>query len=139
VGVAEWIVGKGDWTHGDPLGSIYSLGEKIGAKNRKAFAQTCLAAVPDHASLSVMQFKGRFWLDGMPGHSRYNHAIPPNYPSCNDAPYFAITAGSHHDHGLNVLFLDGRVQFVKQSIDPDVWYALGTRAGGEVLGGQAAR
>jgi prepilin-type processing-associated H-X9-DG protein len=94
--------------------------------------------VPGHAQLSVAQYKGRFWLDGMPGHSRYNHVLPPNFPSCNDRPYNAVTAGSHHDHGVNVLFLDGHVQFVKQSIDSDIWYALGTRAGGEIVAGQAA-
>jgi prepilin-type processing-associated H-X9-DG protein len=138
AGVAEWIVGKGDWTHGDRLGSVYNLGNLFEPNKRDAYARKCMADVPDHASLSVLQFKGRFWLDGMPGHSRYNHIMPPNYPSCNDPPYSAITSGSHHGHGLNVLFLDGHVQFVKQSINPDVWYALGTRAGGEIIAGQSS-
>jgi prepilin-type N-terminal cleavage/methylation domain-containing protein/prepilin-type processing-associated H-X9-DG protein len=138
AGVAEWIVGKGDWTHGDRLGSLYRLDGVYDRNNRRAFAEQCAASVPGQAQLSVVQYKGRFWLDGSPGDSRYNHALPPNCPSCSNAPYHAITAGSHHDHGVNVLFLDGHVQFVKQSIDLDIWYALGTRAGGEIVAGQAA-
>jgi len=138
AGVAEWIVGTGDSTHGDRLGSLYSLGGNYDRNNRRAFAEQCAASVPDHAQLSVAPYKGRFWLDGMPGHSRYNHALPPNFPSCNDSPYNAVTAGSRHDHGVNVLFLDGHVQFIKQSIDSDLWYSLGTRAGGEIVEEAAA-
>jgi prepilin-type processing-associated H-X9-DG protein len=41
--------------------------------------------------------------------------------------------GSHHPGGLNVLFGDGSVHFIKNSINPYIWYGLHTMRGGEVL------
>jgi prepilin-type N-terminal cleavage/methylation domain-containing protein/prepilin-type processing-associated H-X9-DG protein len=38
---------------------------------------------------------------------------------------------SRHSGGVNMLFADGSVQFIPDSISPVVWNALGTRAGGE--------
>jgi prepilin-type processing-associated H-X9-DG protein len=137
VGVSEWIVGTGDLTHGDRLGAVYAIDGSIGRDDKRAFARLCDAIVPGVTTqLSSLGFKGGFWLDSGRGHSRYNHELPPNYPSCSGY-WLGITAGSHHDHGVNVLFLDGRVQFVKDSIDPEVWYAVGTRAGGEIVAGDA--
>ncbi len=43
-------------------------------------------------------------------------------------------AGSQHTGGVNALFGDGSVRFVRNSINPFTWTGLGTRAGGEVLG-----
>lgn len=40
---------------------------------------------------------------------------------------------SNHPGGVNVLFADGHVQFIKSSINPQTWMALGTRANGEVI------
>jgi prepilin-type processing-associated H-X9-DG protein len=40
---------------------------------------------------------------------------------------------SYHPGGVNVLFLDGSVHFIKDSIDRPTLRALGTRSGGEVV------
>ncbi len=45
----------------------------------------------------------------------------------------AITARSFHPGGVNVLFVDGSVHFIKDSIGWYTWYGLGTIAGGEVI------
>jgi prepilin-type N-terminal cleavage/methylation domain-containing protein/prepilin-type processing-associated H-X9-DG protein len=38
---------------------------------------------------------------------------------------------SRHPGGVNFVFADGGVRFLPDTIDPVVWHALGTRAGGE--------
>jgi prepilin-type processing-associated H-X9-DG protein len=40
---------------------------------------------------------------------------------------------SRHPGGANVAFADGSVRFIKQSVAPPTWWALGSRAGGEII------
>jgi prepilin-type N-terminal cleavage/methylation domain-containing protein/prepilin-type processing-associated H-X9-DG protein len=47
--------------------------------------------------------------------------------------YAALTADSYHPGGVNCLFGDGSVKFIKDSINGQTWRALGTIAGGEVI------
>jgi prepilin-type N-terminal cleavage/methylation domain-containing protein/prepilin-type processing-associated H-X9-DG protein len=42
-------------------------------------------------------------------------------------------ARNWHPGGVNVLFGDGSVHFVKNTIDSGTWAAVGTCAGGEVI------
>jgi prepilin-type processing-associated H-X9-DG protein len=52
----------------------------------------------------------------------------------NEGPTFsAINARSYHPGGVNTLLGDGRVRFVKNTIDGMVWRAMGTVAGSEVV------
>lgn len=51
--------------------------------------------------------------------------------------FAAITARSYHPGGVNALMGDGSVRFVKSTIDGRTWRALGTVAGGEVIGADA--
>ncbi|MBY0398176.1 MAG: DUF1559 domain-containing protein [Thermoleophilia bacterium] len=53
--------------------------------------------------------------------------------------YRVVTARSYHPGGVNALMLDGSVRFVKGTIAQATWRALGTRAGGEVVSGDADR
>jgi prepilin-type processing-associated H-X9-DG protein len=47
----------------------------------------------------------------------------------------AVTSRSYHGGGIvNVLLMDGSVRTVASTVDPFVWRAAGTRAGGETLG-----
>jgi prepilin-type N-terminal cleavage/methylation domain-containing protein/prepilin-type processing-associated H-X9-DG protein len=48
--------------------------------------------------------------------------------------FAAAMARSYHPGGVNALMGDGSVRFVKSTIDGRTWRALGTVAGGEVLG-----
>ena len=36
-----------------------------------------------------------------------------------------------HPQGVNILFVDGSVHQINNTINPPVWWALGTKAGGE--------
>jgi prepilin-type processing-associated H-X9-DG protein len=53
----------------------------------------------------------------------------PNNPEAHVEDYW-----SRHPGGVNFLFGDGSVHFLKNSIAPQTFRALGTRAGGEVVG-----
>ncbi len=57
----------------------------------------------------------------------------------NDAgpTYMSLSASSRHSGGVNTLFGDGSVHFVKDSVSPVTWRALGTIRGGEVVSGDA--
>jgi prepilin-type N-terminal cleavage/methylation domain-containing protein len=48
--------------------------------------------------------------------------------------YDAVTSRSYHSGVVNVFLMDGSVRSVSNSIDPNLWRALATRAGGEVIG-----
>jgi prepilin-type N-terminal cleavage/methylation domain-containing protein/prepilin-type processing-associated H-X9-DG protein len=49
----------------------------------------------------------------------------------------AVTPSSNHPGGVNVCFTDGSVRFVKDSVSPQTWWALGSRNGGEVVSSDA--
>jgi prepilin-type N-terminal cleavage/methylation domain-containing protein len=51
--------------------------------------------------------------------------------------FAAITARSHHPGGVNALFGDGGVRFVKSTTSGQVWRALGSVAGSDVVSGDA--
>ena len=93
------------------------------------------------ASSVLWDERGEFWtLQDTGRGGPYYHVMPPNGPSCSTGVEFGhidsfIGAGSTHPGGANVVLLDGSVRFVRDGIDLAVWNALGTRAGGEVVGG----
>jgi prepilin-type N-terminal cleavage/methylation domain-containing protein/prepilin-type processing-associated H-X9-DG protein len=76
---------------------------------------------------------GAMWVSGQPALTRYVHVMPPNTWSCRSGLQIAHVASSHHPGGVNVLFCDGSVKFIKQAVSLPTWWALGTRAGGEVV------
>jgi prepilin-type N-terminal cleavage/methylation domain-containing protein/prepilin-type processing-associated H-X9-DG protein len=85
--------------------------------------------------------RGKFWSKGSQGMTMFNTIVPPNSPqhpwnSCGDANIGTSTfdnSTSYHPGGANVLLGDGSVRFIKGTINMSIWWALGTRAGGEVI------
>jgi len=59
------------------------------------------------------------WADGRNPYTFFYPMLPPNGPSCgNDGEnYCIVTASSRHPGGVNVLFLDGAVRFISETID----------------------
>ncbi|MDR3623360.1 MAG: DUF1559 domain-containing protein [Paludisphaera borealis] len=47
--------------------------------------------------------------------------------------YSSVTSRSYHPGGVNTLFGDGSVRFIKETIQWQAWRALGSVAGGEVI------
>jgi prepilin-type N-terminal cleavage/methylation domain-containing protein/prepilin-type processing-associated H-X9-DG protein len=92
---------------------------------------------------TVFGTPGLRWGYGGIGFTLFNTVVPPNSTPWNtcadqcancqidDASF--SNAQSNHPGGVNVLFADGSVHFIKNSINPQTWMALGTRASGEVI------
>ena len=79
-------------------------------------------------------YSGTNWLFGGYRYTWYNHVRTPNsvLPDCGRVSG-AYAARSAHPGGVNLLLADGAGRFVDSSIEPAVWRALATRAGGEAL------
>jgi prepilin-type processing-associated H-X9-DG protein len=81
--------------------------------------------------------RGREWSRGSFIMASYNHFYTPNskYPDCTDAGRNAAVIGprSFHPGGVNVLVLDGHVQFLKDSVSQLTFRAVATIAGGEII------
>jgi prepilin-type N-terminal cleavage/methylation domain-containing protein len=95
------------------------------------------------------------WPDGSVHHDGFTALLPPNtkvvvthngkeYPECDYTSwqegrsatvptYAAVTARSYHTGLVNAALMDGSVRSVRSSVERDIWRALATRAGGEVV------
>ncbi|GAC1346428.1 MAG: DUF1559 domain-containing protein [Isosphaeraceae bacterium] len=87
-------------------------------------------------------WKGERWSTQDPGRGGfYSHSQQPNRRSCSywgggvgsDNFETMISANSFHPGGVNVLFMDGSVRFVKSTINYNTWHSIGTKDGGEVV------
>jgi len=86
-----------------------------------------------------LRYRGQQYYRNLPSTGYYSHTIPPNYKlwDCSNNANFNqghTAARSYHSGGVNIAFCDGSVKFIKDSINLVTWRALGTRAGGEVVG-----
>ncbi len=82
--------------------------------------------------------KGGDWLfQNVGAGGGYTQLMTPNQNSCylngQHSDSGAITASSWHSGGVNVGFMDGSVKFIKDSVNPTVWWAIATKDMGEVV------
>ena len=92
------------------------------------------------ASFGWLLNKGAGWWDGNYLNTLYNHHATPNSHQHDCITYHNPgwkAARSFHDGGVNTLFCDGHVKFTKDSVASNVWKSLATRAGSEVVSGEA--
>ena len=89
---------------------------------------------------SDWNLSGRYWNSGdtLQGPHFTTHVTPntPDQMCDNDASTTqsqVITASSYHPGGVNAAFVDGSGRFISDSIDKNVYRALGTIAGGEAV------
>jgi prepilin-type N-terminal cleavage/methylation domain-containing protein len=103
----------------------------------------CRAAVQSASNTSGGWPFGAAWWWGRSGQTRYCHVMTPDTWSCDfnghtaDSDSDAITAGSRHSGIVNCMMMDASVRAVKSSIAPNIWWAIGTMAGSEVLSGDS--
>ena len=111
-----------------------------------AALQSCLTEWNNQASTKIVDYRGWRWANGVSGYTMFNTVQTPNDsqfpfnacrlgcgPGCVMDNSTSYPATSAHPGGVNVLMADGSVRFVKNTIARVTWFALGTRAGGEVV------
>jgi prepilin-type N-terminal cleavage/methylation domain-containing protein/prepilin-type processing-associated H-X9-DG protein len=83
---------------------------------------------------------GRDWAHGCMTQTLFNTVVTPNgkkWTHCSNTGSTTMApltnANSYHSGGVNALFSDGSVKFLKDSINQNTWMSLGTRNGGEVV------
>jgi prepilin-type processing-associated H-X9-DG protein len=90
---------------------------------------------------AIITYRGGEWYRNLPSTGYYSHTIPPNYNQNDCINSYAqgshAAARSYHPGGVNGAFCDGSVHFFKNTVNPVTWFALGTRAAGEVVSADA--
>jgi prepilin-type processing-associated H-X9-DG protein len=124
----------------NPTASIVSLTIGNGQlANQDPYFTMCMNSDPRKGTvpLEACRPAGAYWHLGHPNVTRYNHTMPPNTWSCftqsSENSNGAHPPSSRHPGVANICMADGSVRAVKNSIAIRVWWALGSRNGGEVI------
>ena len=123
-----------------------------------AYVNACKSLPGSTMSTSGYGFgPGGFWIGSfpyIPVCNSYFHFLPPNGNMCTYKPSGAECGGcldvnwgggtsasgpptSNHSGGVNVGMADGSVKFIKDTINLSTWWALGSRALGEIVSADA--
>ncbi|MBN1908290.1 MAG: DUF1559 domain-containing protein [Pirellulales bacterium] len=143
---AEAVIGDGDPNHIDIPGDWFAISSS--ANSTDTVYTACLAAGQSPGTGNDKQAgrSGRNWIFANFVTTRYNHIMPPNMFSCvrklssatldNQPNEYggATTASSRHPGGVNFATVDGAVTFINDEVDHYVWWAYGSRNGGETVG-----
>jgi prepilin-type processing-associated H-X9-DG protein len=144
---SEWVKGTGTASpNGRPgLNAVYKGGTMTQAAGPPPGtindALACQSIPPIPANVA-WDFKGERWTSQLAGRGGgYMHITFPNKNSCVGSTQTTsignqlgslIGPSSLHPGGVNMLFLDGSVKFIKDTIGAQPYYALATTAGSEV-------
>jgi prepilin-type processing-associated H-X9-DG protein len=89
--------------------------------------------------------QGMSWVMGEMCCTQYNHVATPNGTTCAGTGFpgtmanmsMQVPPSSRHPGGVNVLFGDGSVRFLKDTVALTTWRAIGTRNGAETVSADA--
>ncbi len=133
---SECLVSGADLS--EPHRLIFHLPFQIGEPER--FAELIDAIATAHlwgASYSPYHGRGRPWTDHNDQYRVFHHALGPNSNSGFNGGSVQgglYSTASNHPSSVNLAFVDGSVTSINNEITPEVWWAMGSRAGGEIAG-----
>ena len=136
---SEWVKGRTSMDH-DGIHMVYKAGIYSDAFQGQPYADWLQANACQNKGLTRdWDWKGEFWIMG--SEQNYSHTQTPNRRACNyldigvdgRGSITMMGASSMHPGGVNVVFGDGSVKFVKNSINYVAWYAIATPNGAEVV------
>lgn len=140
--MSERVRGRDDYQVMDPSADLYRLAAPW---TEEAFRDWCGslsdAKAEEFPRTPSVANSGLTWLEGNMSWTRYNHLLPPGKKSCANGLTWngvAMTASSRHSGGVGLLLGDGSTRFVRSTVDPKVWRALGTISGGETVSDDAS-
>jgi len=125
---SEWVKGQAG-VYTSILGATYNSNWDAGSD--------LLDAKACQASTSLQwDFKGEYWICHDSGRGGgYVHVQTPNRKACNAGnPWESyIGASSKHSGGVNVVFIDGHVGFIRNGVNYNIWHGIGTINGQETI------
>ena len=142
---AEWVMGR--YRQGtDGSHQTYVVTQASGsAYPLTTLAASCQASTSFYTAkggaLPAWDQKGDDWMHNNCAQGGcYSHIMTPNKRACffsdetsSHTYYTIVGASSNHPGGTNVGFIDGSVRFLKDSISQTTWWAVASKAGGEVI------
>ena len=134
------FVGSGPAGTGRTVSGSYNMPNPILVASFPAWLQLCATDLTVASTRNAhTPLLGLSWSMGLPGCTMGNllQAPNPNYPNCSTNTSLGWPGmwglSSFHPGGANVVFCDGSVHFVKNSINNPTLWALGSRNQGEVI------
>jgi prepilin-type N-terminal cleavage/methylation domain-containing protein/prepilin-type processing-associated H-X9-DG protein len=87
-------------------------------------------------NMTVSTISQAFASKGVPA-TNFGQNLPMDWDWVDEndggATFMSLCASSYHPGGVNAVFADGSVHFIKNTVNAVTWYGLGTIAGGEVV------
>ena len=133
IAMSECVINSMEPYNNDPSTATFDVETLNDPNEFDQFASACRDLDPRTARLGPPN--RRWWIEGSYRNSLFNSVLCPGQHNClngSGVNYGSYPASSKHPSGVNGLFADGHVQFVKSSISIATWRALSTRSGGEV-------
>ena len=129
------------WPGSNANGSGADMVMPNGLALLQSYNQTCSGLKTANTAANQNNNGRQYWASARMGQGIIAPMLnTPNsqYPDCqNTNDNGNLSMRSRHPGGINVLMGDGSVKFIKNTINPITWYALGTKAGGEVISADA--
>ena len=116
----------------------------VGSTALPALFESCMQSF--NSNSNIRDDKGARWASGRVGFTLFNTVAVPNdarlsggvscrigCSGCYSDTSAVVPASSNHAGGVNVLCADGSTKFIKDTVNPSVWWALGSKNSGEVV------